>query len=106
MCQFGTRWLKPTKIVSWHCGHALDLTKRCKGRKGICSRNHMHHIVLSGPSHIPGKLWTSIAQEYPKALASALSRKLINASYAGRRNLLIPSQSSLALRLTPSVLTA
>ena len=90
MCQYGTRWLKPTKIISWHCGHSLDLSRLCKGRKGICSRTHKHHIVLSGSSNQSGKLWTSIAQEYPSALASALANKLINASYAGRDNLFIP----------------
>ena len=88
MCQFGTRWMKPTKVIAWHCGHTLDLARSCTGRKGICSKTHQHHIVLSGPSSTSGKLWTSIAQEYPKALAKALSRKLINASYAGRKNML------------------
>ena len=88
MCQYNTRWRKSTKVISWHCGHELDLQRKCQGRNGICSLTHKPHIVLTGPSNVPGMLWTSLAQVYPDALARKLANKLIDASYAGRRTFL------------------
>ena len=89
MCQYGTRWRKATRLMSWHCGHDSDICLRCQGRKGVCSRTHKKHIVLAGSSNIPGKLWTTLAQVYPSALAKKLAAKLIKASYPGQsRNLL------------------
>ena len=79
-CQFGAPWKKATKIVSWHCGHELFLTKKCSGHKGICSRSHKPHIVLSGCSKQHGVLWTSLAQKYPPVLSKHIARKIIDQS--------------------------
>ena len=79
-CQFGAPWKKATKVVSWQCGHEFFLTKKCSGHKGICSRSHKPHIVLSGCSKQHGVLWTSLAQKYPPLLSKHIARKIIDQS--------------------------
>ena len=79
-CQYGTPWRKAILVVSWNCGHCLDIDKRCHGKKGICSRTCKPHIILTGVSKQHKKLWTAVAQEYPIKLARLFARKLIDAS--------------------------
>jgi hypothetical protein len=77
-CQYGAAWRKATSIVTWHCGHALCLDRRCKGHKHICSRTLKPHIILSGVCKERNILWTSLAQEYPKCLASHIAQCVTN----------------------------
>ena len=75
-CQYGTRWRKRTRLAAWNCTDMSSLCKLCTGHKGICSLTHKPHILLQGKSP-QGPLWTSIAQEYPRKLCSALASVLI-----------------------------
>ena len=77
MCQFGSKWKKPTSIMTGNIPeHMLrELRRTCSGRRGFCSRTGKRHLVLSGssPSGVP---WTRIAQVYPRNLCVALAKLL------------------------------
>lgn len=76
-CQYGARWRKRTKIQGWFVQDHTSLTHLCQGRKGICSRSLLHHIVLSGQDPVSKQLWTHLAQPYPKGFACAAANALI-----------------------------
>ena len=77
MCAFGARWRKRTCILAWCSpGAKSSLNSRCTGHAGKCSFSGDYHVVLAGAGP-HGKLWTSVAQEYPKGLARALAGSLI-----------------------------
>jgi hypothetical protein len=78
-CQWGTSWLKPTRIV----GVCLDLSRlarRCNFRSNnfVCSRSGCRHQQLCGQAE-GGKFWTEIAEAYPKPFARALALALSDA---------------------------
>ena len=79
-CQFGARWRKRTAIFTWSCGHLPALDKRCTGRSSLCSRTSKYHIQLSGTDPVSKRLWTSIAQSYPKRHSASLAKSLSTAS--------------------------
>ena len=79
-CQFGTRWRKRTRVVGWCCGSADALNKRCCGHKGICSKTKQPHIQLSGSPTGSSKLWTLIAEPYPRPWAAAAARLLVDSA--------------------------
>ena len=83
-CQYGTPWRKATKFLLWNCNYVRSLDSRCAGRHGFCSRTGKHHIVLSGASKKHGVLWTSIAQQYPPALAAHIGSSLIDSAVSRR----------------------
>ena len=79
MCQFGSKWKKPTGIL---CGnmpsHMLDdLHRLCSCQGSICSRTHKPHLQLTGTAPC-GKPWTAVAQVYPKQLCVSLAKLLVH----------------------------
>ncbi len=83
-CGYSARWRKRTRFACWNCTDAESLGILCRGRNGICSHTHKHHIILTGKSP-SGPLWTSLAQQYPSKLSYALSDLLIR-SYQSRKH--------------------
>ena len=81
-CQYGARWRKRTRIQGWFVQDHTSLTYLCQGRKGICSRSLVHHIVLSGQDPVSKQLWTHLAQPYPKGFACAAAQALIESNEA------------------------
>ena len=79
MCQFGSKWKKPTAILAGNVpSHLLDpICKTCSGSSGICSRTKKAHLQLTGTAPC-GKPWTAVAQVYPKGLCVALARLLVH----------------------------
>jgi hypothetical protein len=75
MCQFGTLWAKPTKLLTWGCCEEPVLDSRCQGRGGICSRTGKPHVQLSGLGL--RTFLTSSAAAYPPTLASAIARCVV-----------------------------
>ena len=77
MCQFGSKWKKPTHILAGNIpSHLLDmLRKTCSGCSGICSRTKKKHLQLTGTAPC-GKPWTAVAQVYPKGLCVVLAKLL------------------------------
>ena len=73
LCQYGAPWRKATCVAAWHSLPLLNLSLRCSGRSGICSRTQKPHVILSG--HAPqGPHFTRLAAEYPKPFAQKFSR--------------------------------
>ena len=71
MCQYGTQWMRPTKLMVWNV-NKFDML-RCRSR-GVCDRTSKAHLVLTG---ISGKRFlTEHAQVYPKAFGEALVQSL------------------------------
>ena len=83
-CQFGTRWHKRTRIAAWNCIDISSLARLCTGKKGVCSKTSIKHIVLTGRIAHSNKLWTSIAQEYPRELSQCLASCLVESVQANR----------------------
>ena len=76
MCQYGTRWLKPTRLLGVACD-VEQLERRCTFRmhgscKGLCSRTGKTHQKLNGEAS-PGVFWTRLAQSYPNKCCEALT---------------------------------
>jgi hypothetical protein len=84
-CQFQAPWRKATKVVAWFSPSLQLLSRRCVGRRGICSASGRHHIVLSGAGP-DGRKYTSIAAAYPTRLAQALGRTVIFAIEAAKQS--------------------
>ena len=93
MCGFGTRWKKGTRIAAWNCVSLDSLSRKCSGRKGICSFSHKPHIVLSGSCAGSSKLWTSVAQAYPTRLCQSVARILVESARMNRYRLVIKAAS-------------
>ena len=49
----------------------MKLSKRCTGKRGICSKSDKHNVVLEG--FVQGVNLTKIAQTYPKPMARAIA---------------------------------
>ena len=79
-CQYGARWRKSTRVLSWNCIPWPQLCKKCSGRKGICSRTGQHHIQLTGVDKASGALWTRVAQAYPPAFARSAAKLLLDSA--------------------------
>ena len=80
-CQWGTRWKKPTGLLTANLKecHTKKLSCQCSGPPGICSRTGRRHFVLTG-SAPGGKPWTLVAQPYPKPFSASLAAALWNPS--------------------------
>jgi len=74
-CQFGARWRKRTRFLIHRGADADHLTRRCRGRNGICSLSGLHHIHLLKHS---GKDWAHIAEAYPPKLARSFADYIID----------------------------
>ena len=79
-CQYGAKWRKRTRELSWFSADDSRLHKQCTGRAGICSATGKPHIVLSGSDPISHRLWTSIAEPYPRRFAKLFAENLKNAA--------------------------
>ena len=53
------------------------LGKTCAGRAGVCSRTLRPHLQLSGRDPVSRKLWTQIAEPYPRNLSESLAYALL-----------------------------
>jgi hypothetical protein len=79
-CQFSKPWRKRTKIAAWNT-HELDSFERhCTGKAGLCSRTLRPHIVLEGTDRASGRLWTQVAEPYPRAFCTLVARHMIDAA--------------------------
>ena len=90
MCQFGSPWMKATRVQAWGVGELWELDKKCCGPRGICSRTARPHIMLSGRAP-GGRHWTAIAAAYPEAFARAGAAILIR-TYENKRSLAIAAR--------------
>ena len=71
-CQYGCPWMKPTMLaMSPLLCPTPSLCKRCRGRRGVCSRTGLPHTVLTGTDK--GVFRTAAAKVYPKALCRAIA---------------------------------
>ena len=79
-CQFNKPWRKRTKIATWNT-HELDSFERhCTGKQGLCSRTQRPHIVLTGTDRASGRLWTQVAEPYPRAFCTLTARHMVHAA--------------------------
>ena len=83
MCQFGTPWMKATRVQAWGIGELWELAKKCSGPRGLCSRTARPHLELSGRAP-GGRHWTSIAAAYPAAFARAAAAILVRTCHNKR----------------------
>lgn len=76
VCQWGTRWKKPTGFLIGNLDHndtarlAQAICTNCP--RGLCSRTGKPHFLLSG-SNSRGVPYTRIAQAYPTRLSQQLA---------------------------------
>ena len=74
MCQWGTRWKRPTTLLAGNVDSQdlQRLRRLCHGRSGNCSRSGGTHFAVSGlgPGHVP---WTQVSHTYPKQFCHALA---------------------------------
>eukprot|EP00959_Pyramimonas_sp_CCMP1952_P004599 96460-Pyramimonas_sp.AAC.1 len=70
MCQFGAPWRKATRVQAWGIGELWELSKKCGGPRGFCSRTLRPHLELSGRAP-GGNHWTAIAAACPAAFTRA-----------------------------------
>ena len=82
-CQYGARWRKRTGVLLLHAP-CSTLDCRCSGRGGRCSRSGSYHIPLAGVDPVSKRLWTQLAQPYPRAFARAAAEALRGAALARR----------------------
>ena len=62
-CQWGERWMKPTRFAGCFVDLA-PINKTCHMHGKLCSRTHQEHNVLAGQAP-SGAFWTHIAEPYP-----------------------------------------
>ena len=79
-CQYGTAWRKATGLLCSRINCQERLSKRCTGRRNLCSRTRQPHIVLRGADPKSGRNWTSIASPYPQKLNRSLAFALVDAA--------------------------
>ena len=83
MCQYGTRWKKPTELLLFGPRAKHVQLNRCQQQRGLCSRTMSTHDQLSSSVScaygiLPNGAWrTSLAQVYPKAFIKSLLRQLV-----------------------------
>jgi len=79
-CQYGSRWRKRTKVHGWNVSNLSRLRRLCSGRKGLCSKSGLHHLILSGNDPASKLPMTRIAQTYPAMLSKVLASILGDSS--------------------------
>eukprot|EP00973_Karenia_brevis_P077759 10804895-Karenia_brevis.AAC.1 len=60
MCQYGTAWKKPTRLLIWGVSPGSVTLQKCVSRCGLCSRSGRRHEPLTGVR--PDGFATSAAQ--------------------------------------------
>ena len=77
-CMFGTRWRKPTRVLSVHLAlDGLQQYRCCGTKRGPCSRTGKPHVPLIGQD-ATGRWLTQLAQSYPLRFARALAKCFLN----------------------------
>ncbi len=79
-CQYGAKWRKRTKLLTWHCQEFPSLQHTCAGRGGKCSASHKYHIILKGQDPVTKQLWTHLAQPYPWRFAVEGAKLLVESA--------------------------
>ena len=79
-CQYGARWRKRTKLLTWHCQESSSLQQTCAGRGGKRSASLKYHIILKGQDPVTKQLWTHIAQHYPWRFAVEGAKLLVDSA--------------------------
>ena len=74
MCQYGTAWKKPTRLLIWGVAPGSVTLKRCCAKGSICSRSGLKHQALTGCQR--GGFATTTAQVYPLEFVAALLPQL------------------------------
>jgi hypothetical protein len=74
MCQYGTAWKKPTRLLIWGVAQDRVALDTCKQKKGICSRTMQPHEHLTG--FRSSGFATFAAQVYPSEFVAALLPQL------------------------------
>ena len=77
-CQFGSRWRKRTQVLSICALDGTHISRLCKGRGGFCSNSNKPHIALKGVAPISKRLWTKVAEPYPKQLCYMFAQHIVN----------------------------
>ena len=75
-CQYGAPWRKRTGILSVNSFSDPSVSKRCMGRRGMCSRTGCQHVVLTGRDPQSKLLWTKIAEPYPKTMCAVYAQHI------------------------------
>ena len=75
-CGYGARWRKRTRISCWSSCHPDLAERRCHGHGGRCGYTGKPHIILKGVDPVSRRLWTSVAEPYPRAFADAYARHI------------------------------
>jgi hypothetical protein len=88
LCQFGARWLKPTRVLGIFV-ELSPLARRCNFRQQhfVCSVSGRRHMSLTGTTS-QGKHWTSIAEHYPARFCQVLASILDNGVCCARGEVL------------------
>jgi hypothetical protein len=74
MCQYGTQWKKPTRLLVWGPNKGAVVLSKCQPRGCICFNSNRPHLMLTGVSK--GKFRTAVAQVYPMQFAKTLMHQL------------------------------
>ena len=75
-CQWGANWQKRTAFLGVHV--VFDpIKKTCKMNGSLCIARNRRHICLTGMAP-GGRLWTAIAEPYPRPLCRVLARVLVS----------------------------
>ena len=74
MCQYGTQYKKPTRLLCWGPWIQWASFKTCVGRS-VCSRTARPHFSLTGI--VDGVFRTSAAQVYPTTFTNHLAYEII-----------------------------
>ena len=82
MCQFGTPWMKPTRLLLWNCRPAPTLCRRCNMtytmKDGtVCTKTGQKHEQLSGPSKSKGAWKTTAAATYPAQFCTEVAEVMM-----------------------------
>lgn len=73
-CQWGSRFRRPTVLLSVNFPPNVDLARKCSGRRGKCSCSGLPHIPMCGRSRACGQLWARPVKHRPPSLAFELAQ--------------------------------
>ena len=72
-CGYKARWRKRTLLAAWHFPEIQEACRLCHSSNHICSFSGKPHIILTGADPSSGRLWTAVAEPYPKPLCTKLA---------------------------------
>jgi len=91
-CQYNAPRRKRTRVACRGFTHHVEPNHKCTGLKGLCSKTGKHHIVLKGTDPVSKRLWTKVAEPYPRHLcklyALFIVKYLVRARPPNLQNLL------------------